>query len=73
MYIQVMECRYPHQRPLSVRERLRNEVEYRLLQLLKWREKEEEGEGEGEVKFRFDELLQYQHIRDLCSCVEEIR
>ena len=74
MCVQVLECQYPHREPLSVRERLKNEVEYRLLQLLKWREEEEEEVvEEGEVRIKLDSLLQYQHIGQLCSNVEEIK
>ena len=68
VYFQVMECEYPYREPLPVTERLRQEVEYRLLQLMRWREEEE-----GEIRVELQSLLQYKHISQLCSGVEEIR
>lgn len=66
--VQVMECVYPYRQPLPVQQRLRHEAEYRLLQLLRWREGEDDP-----VRIRLEELLQFEQIRALCSSTEGIR
>ena len=78
--VQVMECAYPHRKPLPLEQRLRHEAEFRLLQLLRQREREEEvemdGEGEGDsdcVRIRLEELLQFKEVRALCSDAEAIK
>lgn len=64
-----MECVYPHRQPLPVHQRLCHEAEYRLLQLLRWRE----GGDDDTVRIRLEELLQFEQIKALCSSTEDIR